>query len=90
MSSVRLYKRQIDRFSHGNGAKVIACALRRYRDGELVIGSGSHDKRQAAAARAKKREIERIRKPEAAARFAQLVEWWQSIGGESIARRVSK
>lgn len=46
--------------------------------------------RQAAAARAKKREIERIRKPEAAARFAQLVEWWQSIGGESIARRVSK
>ena len=41
MSSVRLYKRQIDRFSHGNGAKVIACALRRYRDGELVIGSGS-------------------------------------------------
>lgn len=44
MSSVRLYKRQIDRFSHGNGAKVIACALRRYRDGELVIGSGSHDK----------------------------------------------
>lgn len=44
MSSVRLYKRQIERFSHGNGAKVIACALRRYRDGELVIGSGSHDK----------------------------------------------
>ena len=46
--------------------------------------------RQAAAVRAKKREIERIRKPEAAARFEQLVEWWQSIGGESIARRVSK
>lgn len=46
--------------------------------------------RQAAAARAKKREIERIRKPEAAARFEQLVEWWHRVGGESIARRVSK
>ena len=46
--------------------------------------------RQAAAARAKKREIERIRKPEAAARFEQLVKWWYSVGGESIARRVSK
>lgn len=46
--------------------------------------------RQAAAARAKKREIERIRKPEAAARFEQLVKWWRSVGGESIARRVSK
>ena len=43
-----------------------------------------------AVKRAKKREIDRIRKPEAAARFAQLVEWWRSIGGESIARRVSK
>lgn len=43
-----------------------------------------------AVKRAKKREIDRIRKPEAAARFDQLVKWWQSIGGESIARRVSK
>lgn len=43
-----------------------------------------------AVKRAKKRKIDRIRKPEPAARFAQLVEWWQSIGGESIARRVSK
>ena len=43
-----------------------------------------------AVKRAKRREIERIRKPEAAARFDQLVKWWQSIGGESIARRVSK
>lgn len=43
-----------------------------------------------AVKRAKKREIDRIRKPEAAARFAQLVEWWRSVGGESIARRVSK
>lgn len=46
--------------------------------------------RRAAALRAKKREIERLGPPPAAARFAQLVEWWQSIGGESIARRVSK
>ena len=43
-----------------------------------------------AVKRAKKREIDRIRKPEAAARFEQLVKWWQSVGGESIARRVSK
>lgn len=43
-----------------------------------------------AVKRAKRREIERIRKPEAAARFEQLVKWWQSVGGESIARRVSK
>lgn len=43
-----------------------------------------------AVKRAKRREIERIRKPEAAARFEQLVEWWRSVGGESIARRVSK
>ena len=43
-----------------------------------------------AAKRAKRREIERIRKPEAAARFEQLDKWWQSDGGESIARRVSK
>lgn len=46
--------------------------------------------RHAAAVRAKKREIERIGKTEAAARFEQLVKWWQSVGGESIARRVSK
>lgn len=43
-----------------------------------------------AVKRVKRREIERIRKPEAAARFEQLVKWWQSVGGESIARRVSK
>lgn len=43
-----------------------------------------------AVKRAKKREIERIGKTEAAARFEQLVKWWQSVGGESIARRVSK
>lgn len=46
--------------------------------------------RHAAAVRAKKREIERIGKTEAAARFASLVEWWHRVGGESIARRVSK
>lgn len=46
--------------------------------------------RHAAAVRAKKREIECLGKTEAAARFEQLVEWWKSIGGESIARRVSR
>lgn len=37
MSSVRLYARQIARFSPGNGAKIIACAVRRYQSGEFVI-----------------------------------------------------
>lgn len=46
--------------------------------------------RHAAAVRAKKREIERLGKTEAAARFERLVEWWRSIGGEMIVRRVSR
>lgn len=46
--------------------------------------------RHRAAARAKRHEIERIRRPDAAARFERLVEWWRSIGGETIARRVAK
>lgn len=42
MSSVRLYARQIARFSPGNGAQVIACAIRRYQAGETVIHPGRH------------------------------------------------
>lgn len=37
MASVRLYARQIARFAPGTGRRVIECALRRYRDGELIV-----------------------------------------------------
>ncbi|MBS1369760.1 MAG: hypothetical protein HPZ91_07355 [Lentisphaeria bacterium] len=42
MSSVRLYARQIQRFAPGTGALVIACAVRRYQAGEIVIQPGRH------------------------------------------------